>query len=201
MLAPMIRPEDQRLLQPCLLPGERLLWAGRPGRRLVADAGDLLLVPFGLALEAFAVWNFVRGEEADAAHIAMGLLLAALGFCSVFGRFLHDAWLRAGILYAVSDRRVIVLETRRRRRWVSFEIGALPTLVLDRHGDGRGTLHFEVREESSPYFPNDHSPWLPSGRVSFERIGRAEVVHDLIAGEAGRRRREPRPAADPLFLG
>lgn len=197
----MIRPEDHRLLQPCLLPGERLLWAGRPRRRLPFRPGDLYLVPMGLFFAALAFWDPADRSLSDPASVAYVLISIALGLYAVFGRFLREMRLRSGLLYAVSDRRVILLETRRRRsEWL--ELAYLPMLVLDPHEDGRGTLRFDVEDEGDPYFGNDYRMWAPSGsnRLGFEDIEHPQMVCKLIARESDRRRRELLDMTDPIFL-
>jgi hypothetical protein len=202
----MIRPEDQRLLQPCLLPGERLLWAGRPRRGLILRARDLYLVPASLFIAAFAVvWNLGSWSNGGPFLSAMGLFIAVVGLYALAGRFLHDAWLRARLLYAVSNRRVILLDTGPRRHLRSLEIGYLPMLELDQRTSDRGTLRFDVEEEHNPFFRNDLRLWMPptSGGLSFEQIERPRMVYDIIVKETERRRRELFGAAvaDPLFLG
>jgi hypothetical protein len=198
----MIRPEDQRLLQPLLLPGERLLWAGRPKRRLPFRATDLYLVPMGLFFAALPFWDPDAWPLDDLESVAYVLFFAALGLYAVFGRFFHEARLRSGLLYAVSDRRVILLETRRRRRSEWIELAYLPMLELDRHEDGRGTLRFDVEDEGDSYFSNDYRMWAPSGsnRLAFEEIENPQMVCNLIAGQSERRRSELLDATDPLFL-
>jgi hypothetical protein len=201
----MIRPEDQRLLQPFLLPGERLLWAGRPRGGLIFRSADLYLIPLSLFFEAVALSGLARQGD-DPVFAAISVFVAGVpGLYFIAGRFLHDAWRRAGLLYAVSNRRVILLETRGRRRLRSLDIGHLPMLLLDQHGADRGTLRFDVEKEDIPNFRIDFQSWMPAGSrgTGFEEIDQPQMVYDLIAKESDRRRRELFGAAvdDPLFLG
>lgn len=186
--------EDQRLLQPHLLPAERLLWTGRPGRGVSLRWADLFLIPFSLVWGGFAIfWNvMVWTKGAPLFFAAVGLPFLAMGLYLIAGRFLHEALLRSGLLYAVTDRRVIVLRTRFGHGFRSAEIGRLPALELEEHRGGRGTLRFEARPAPRIVDPGGLGHWVPAvgKRLVFDRIERARFVYDLVGREAGRRRTE-----------
>jgi hypothetical protein len=158
----------------------------------------------GLFFAALAFWDPADRSLSDPASVAYVLIFTALGLYAVFGRFFREVRLRRSLLYAVSDQRVILLETRSRRRSEWLELAYLPMLVLDRHEDGRGTLGFDVEDDGAPYFGNDYRMWAPSGsnRPAFEEIEHPQMVYDLIARQSDRRRREQLESAvqDPIFL-
>jgi hypothetical protein len=199
----MIRPEDQRLLQPFLLPGERLLWAGRPRRGLDFGPADLLAVAIGLF---FAALPFRDSDDRwfSAPASVDDIICFAVALYFLFRPFLDNARLRSNLLYAVSDRRVILLRTGWRRRLESLDLGYLPMLELDHDGADRGTLHFDLEGEGDRYFRVDYRPWSPSGsnRPGFEDIEHPQMVCNLIARESHRRRRDLLESAevDPLFV-
>jgi hypothetical protein len=69
-------------------------------------------------------------------------MFVLIGLFLIFGRFFVDAWIRAGVVYALTDRRILIL---RSRPWVSFQsvsLGRLPEATLNETSNGRGTIRF-----------------------------------------------------------
>lgn len=187
-------PDDQRLLQPCLLPGERLLWVGGPRRGIRLRWADLLLIPLSLIWGGIAIaWNaIVWTHGAPPGFALFGLPFLAIGLYLIFGRFVHDAMLRASLVYAVTDGRIIVLRTRFGRRLQSAEIGHLPTLQLDERGDGRGTVRFDSEPPYAAFWRGaGFGLWTPTigKRLSFDDIESPRLVYDLVRREIDGRRR------------
>ena len=187
----MIPIDDQKRLQPFLLPGERLLWTGRPKQGLLFRPSDLFIVAFGLVWTGLSLFAVHDDPVAVLGDVITWPFLA-VGFYLIVGRFPHDAWLRSRLLYAVTNRRVIVLVGRPNQRLLSAEIGYLPALTYKEHPGGRGTLTFDV-ESSEPELP-----WLQPGkeaytdlsRLRFAHIEQPRLVYDLIRRETERVRRE-----------
>jgi hypothetical protein len=192
----MVSPDDQKRLQPLLLPGERLLWAGRPKGGIAFRSADLYLVPFSFLWAGFALfWNIDvwSTPRRDPVFALWGLPFLAAGAYIVAGRFFHEAWLRAHLLYAVTSRRIIVVRTPPFQRLKSIEIGYLPTLDYEEHRDGRGTLTFDFDDdEGNPWWMGHRrQTWFPRlARMRFDRIEQPRLVYDLVRREADRRRGE-----------
>ena len=187
--------DGQRLFQPWLLPGERLLWASRPPLGIRLQAKDAFLIPFSLAWGGFAIlWTLgAWWAGAPAFFVAFGLPFVAVGLYLIFGRFLHDAWQRRRTLYAVSNQRVLILRGRGgSARLTGRDLAHLSTLEIEEKGRrGRGTIRFEP----SPWRVQGFGPW--TGRRSapiavptdaFEGIERARSVYDIIRRECERHR-------------
>ncbi|HEX8655598.1 MAG TPA: hypothetical protein VF693_10290 [Allosphingosinicella sp.] len=205
----MVRPEFHATLRQWLLPGERLLWAGPPKQGLLLRSADLYLVPFSLFFVGFAiVWSqgaWRMGDPSFLFAIAGAALLLGAAYVSL-GRFLVDAVLRAKLLYAVTDRRIVIL---RRPPWSSFrafDLSNLPVLELQQSARGRGTIIFDVAPEPS-WWPRTQQPeWAPalSKVPRFLEIDGAAAVYDLISRECERRRAERLarlPADRAAFIG
>ncbi len=56
------------------------------------------------------------------------------------GRFFFDAWLRRGIEYAVTDKRVLIYKAAPFSRFIALKLDNLPQAELIQRSDGRGTI-------------------------------------------------------------
>jgi hypothetical protein len=137
--------------------------------------------------------------------IAGGALLLSAAYVSL-GRFLVDAIVRAKLLYAVTDRRIVIL---RRSPWSSLrtlDLSYLPVLELRQSARGRGTIDFDVPPDPE-WWSHTHQPeWTPalSKVPRFLEIDGAAAVYDLISRECERRRAERLarlPADRAAFIG
>ena len=76
-------------LEQALLPGEHLLWSGRPDPKVIFGPVDALLIPFGLVFTGFAAaWMLIAisiGHNPEFALFGVPILL--FGFYYLFGRF------------------------------------------------------------------------------------------------------------------
>ena len=53
---PQINPESMQAVQPDLISGESILWAGQPNTRVIFHKEDALLIPFSLLWGGFAIF-------------------------------------------------------------------------------------------------------------------------------------------------
>jgi hypothetical protein len=190
----MVHPELHAVLRPYLLRGERLVWAGRPKRGLVFQAGDLIAVPFSL------VWTAVAASIAladrpwlrDPLSLAFSILFAASAIYMTVGRFVQDAWLRSRLFYAVTNRRVLMLRAGPFSRLRALELRYLPVLDLSERGSGRGTILFDTPPAGEFWEGKIHLEWAPAASKlpRFLDIESARDVYELIARECERVRRE-----------
>jgi hypothetical protein len=195
----MIRPEDRLRLQPFLLSGERLLWTGRPKRGFSFQLGDLW------SLAVFGAWigvNLLLGGLLDGPLGGWPLDPATIGFSVgvifLAGTRLYEPWMKRSFLYALTDRRVIILSGRFRPELRSHDLGWLPMLILEQESRDRATIL--MGESDAP------RGWLEfEGRDAFKgfrffRIERPAFVYDLICRVSRDRRAElNRVSSDPLI--
>ncbi|WP_159808985.1 PH domain-containing protein [Cellulomonas citrea] len=101
-------PGDQ--LRRYLLPGEVLLWAGRPDPHRHLSAGDLYLVPFSLVWCGFAVFweSAVATSDAPAPFLLFGGVFVVIGLYVVAGRFVLKARRKRRTAYGLTDRRALI---------------------------------------------------------------------------------------------
>jgi hypothetical protein len=189
--------EQANRLRPYLLPGERLLWTGRPVQGLALRRSDLWVVPLtagfvflGLRHDAQVAEVMLRSFDLTFA-VRAAIFLGGGVYVGV-ARFFHDAWLRRRTLYAVSDRRLLFLRTGPFGWFRSIEIGYLPLLEYEEASGGRGTLTFDFEEQPKSWWALHLAGWfgIPSlsGSRCFDRIAGPRRVYDLIVRESDRRR-------------
>ena len=123
------------------MPGERLVWSGQPKQGIMLTSRDALLVPFSLLWGGFALfWNVsVWKMDADWFFRLWGLPFLVAGLYLIFGRFLHDAWVRSRTDYAVTNKRAIIMRGPNVR---SLDLDRLPLVDMSESANGSGTLRF-----------------------------------------------------------
>jgi hypothetical protein len=127
-----------------LMNGERLLWSGRPRQGLLLRPADALLIPASLlwcALTVFLAATALR-SGAPPARSFIALVFVAVGLYMVVGRFLVDAWLRAGTAYGVTDRRVLIASHGLGGRVKSLGARAITDLTVSEDRRGGGVILF-----------------------------------------------------------
>lgn len=162
------------------LPGEQLLWEGRPYTGLMFRPIDIFLVPFSLVWAGFPSLMFFQGGFAEApgpAVIIAGIFLVVGAYATV-GRFLLDIAIRRTLHYAVTNKRVLILRGQSGLR--SVNIGALPMLDLHERSDGSGTLRFG--SGGGQLQGGNFAIWQPTfdSVPQFLRIPNARAVYELI---------------------
>lgn len=100
----------QARLQQLLLPDERVIWTGRPDPRAHFTPADFWLVPFSLMWAGFAVfWEFTAVSMGRGSFALVGIPFVLIGLYFVVGRFFYKSFTKNGTVYALTDRRAIVL--------------------------------------------------------------------------------------------
>jgi len=186
-------------IQPELTPGETVLWAARPRAGVIFHGNEhdpqvlfsLLWAGFAIISEIGAIWSF------DSTHLGRSVLailwcipILVIGQYFVWGRFLYAAWKKKRAYYAVTDRRVIVVQDFRGHQVASTEIGALTTLLKEKYSDEVGTIRFIpppalfARTWSEMITLDKWEIWDPlsikRGPV-FEDVEDVDAVYQLIA--------------------
>jgi hypothetical protein len=166
-----------------LLAGERIAWAGQPGRGLVFTTVDIFLVPFSLLWCSFAIFALaatMRTGRGPDVLTFMPLLFVCLGLYFVAGRFLVDAWFRSGIRYAVTDRRILIARPGPFSRFTAIGLAQLGDVNLSERASGRGTVRFG--QAVSMWGNRGLGAWSPAfdPTPQFIAIDDARRVFDLI---------------------
>jgi hypothetical protein len=169
-----------------LLPGERIVWQGRPAQGIRFFRSDTFLIPFGILFLSFSIfWEWKAVSQGDVFFALWGIPFIAAGIFLCAARFLIDAYVRSSTLYALTDNRILILRRGYRPRFVALTMDRLPVLSLEEERSGTGTIRFQP-PISLPAQRNEFAQWLPSlddwafvkisdARNVFERMQRASA--------------------------
>jgi hypothetical protein len=152
--------------------GERLLWSGQPRQGLMVRASDAVVIPFSLFWAGFAFfWEATALRENTPLLFKLwGIPFVLIGIYFVAGRFFADAWMRKRTAYGVTNQRVIIVTTFRKRNVQSIALRSVPETSLSESGDGSGTITL------GPAFVGRRGPASPK----LEGIQRVRSVYDMI---------------------
>jgi hypothetical protein len=167
-----------------LLAGERLVWSGRPAQGLLLTSRDALLIPISLLWGGFAVfWESTVLAQSNAPDffVLWGIPFVLIGLYLIAGRFLLDAWIRGGMLYAVTNKRILISRSGPFGKFTALSLDRLPDASISESAGGRGTIRFG---EPAPMWGgrNGISSWTPSldPTPQFIAIENARNVFDQI---------------------
>ena len=170
-----------------LLPGENLLWSGRPDPAVTFSAPDVFLVPFSLIWAGFALfWELgVIVSGAPPLFVLWGIPFVVMGLYFVFGRFIVKKRRKLRTAYGVTDRRAIVVVG-------DSEVAEAPIrdqpLAFTRSRDGRhGSVEFGAQAPGwgRSYYGNTGLEFF--GRWSRSWGGPAVAFYDVDDFETLRR--------------
>ncbi|HJP88218.1 MAG TPA: PH domain-containing protein [Candidatus Limnocylindrales bacterium] len=127
-----------------LLPGERVLWEGRPDVWGFSMRGAWYAIPFSLLWGGFAIfWEIgVLTSNAPFFFSIWGIPFVLLGLYMIFGRIWVARREARNTRYAITDRRVLIRSGAFRPTLVSLELDTLPGTELSERGDGSGSITF-----------------------------------------------------------
>ncbi len=163
--------------------GERLLWTGRPRQGVHLRSQDAFLVPFSFLWGGFAVfWEFsVIKSGAPIFFQLWGIPFVLVGLYITFGRFIVDAKQRNNTVYAVTDRRILVVTGLLSRAVKSVSLRTLAEVSLSEGKAGTGTITFGAPPGIGTWLAG--SSWPSAGQMgphSFQLIPNVRVVHSII---------------------
>ena len=75
-----------------------------------------------------------------------GIPFVLVGQYVIWGRFLYSAWKKRRTHYAVTSRRVLVVQDGWKRQMASVYIDTLPILIKEGNSSGIGALRFAQQE-------------------------------------------------------
>ena len=148
----MIDQDSLAAIKAELTRGETVLWSGRPSTSVVFHVEDAFLVPFSLMWGGFAIfwemdvtghWGSSSSQAGPSVFMALwGIPFVLIGQYLIWGRFVYAAWKKKRTYYAVTNRRIIVVQEGWTRKTVAAYIDTLPTVLKERRSGKYGTLRF-----------------------------------------------------------
>jgi hypothetical protein len=172
-----------------LLPGERVLWTGRPNASRLVGRGDILLIPFSLMWGAFAIfWEagvlglFSKpGSSAPDFFVLWGIPFVIAGQYFIWGRFIYKRWDRLRTRYAITNQRIVIWRGTGEQ---ALFIGQLPSISQTVHRDGSGTLEFGTSPFGSGFWGDSGMDFMRGGRPlapAFNDIPDVRNAYSIIA--------------------
>jgi hypothetical protein len=128
-----------------LVNSEKIIWSGRPAQGFVLTSRDALLIPFSLLWAGVTIfWEFsaLNNPQAPISTKLFGVPFVLISVYFVIGRFFFDAWLRRGMQYAVTNKRVLIYRPSPFRKLTAMKLNNLPEADLSESTGGRGTIRF-----------------------------------------------------------
>jgi hypothetical protein len=147
---PAIDQVSAVIVQPELMSGESILWAGQPQCSVIFHKEDSFLIPFSLLWGGFAIfweasvaglWSNHSNSPASL-FILWGIPFVVIGQYLIWGRFVYAGWLKRRTYYAVTNRRVLVIQNGWKRQIAAAYIDSLPSLIKAGGSSGIGILRF-----------------------------------------------------------
>ena len=123
-----------------LLPGETVLWKGKPEKGNIITRRETILLPFSIMVCAFSLfWEYMAIQSGQPFIMLWGLPFVCIGIYMLIGRYIQAAFLRSKTYYVVTSKKLIIKKGRR----ISIYDGRdLPPMEIEVHRNGNGTLLF-----------------------------------------------------------
>jgi hypothetical protein len=147
---------------------------------------DWFFVPFSFLWFGFALFWLGSvlwiGANAPSGPPIMfpivGSLFVCVGFYMAVGRFFWDAYVRSQTLYALTNRRAIILVRHPFRQLRSVELTTATKVETEEGADGSGSVIFGERTP----LPAFYRGWPPSGSADFmfERLAGVRNVVRVV---------------------
>lgn len=176
----MDSPEISAIIRIELSDGEVLLWSGQPRQGVFLRGSDAFLIPFSVMWGGFAiVWTVVAGS-ASPLFALFGVPFVCIGLYLMVGRFFVDAAQRSNTVYAVTDRRLLIIRSGRRPSTSSTDIRSAGSIDLKEAANGRGTITFGPGMSLPVTMPPGWPMGARTQRPQFDSIDDARRVYQVI---------------------
>lgn len=159
---------------------ERLLWSGAPGGGLRLRKSDFFTIPFSIMWGGFALFWEYTAVQHDAPLIfrLWGVPFVVIGLYMMVGRFYWDAHVRERTVYAVTDKRVIIVSGIWTRSVTSIALSGLRFITLVTRDDGSGDVVFAPSAGAIPQ-GLDRRNYQPQP-AKLEFLSNPREVYDMI---------------------
>ena len=194
-----IDQESFSAIQSELTPGESILWAAKPNNSVIFHREDVFLIPFSLLWGGFAIFweagvaglwdNFMKHSGPSYFMMLWGIPFIVVGQYLIWGRFVYAGWKKRRTYYAVTNRRVLVIQEGWKRLMSSAYLDTLPTMIKVGGSNGIGTLRFAPSEPAWSSRRGGFGTWdaMAVGDVPvFTDIDDLDSVYRLVSDQRER---------------
>ncbi len=174
---------------------EHILWAGLPDPNVMFIPADIYIVPFSLLWGGFAVYwevgvvsSLIGADELNLFSCIFplfGIPFVLFGLYFIFGRFIYKKWRKRHTFYAVTNKRILILDDRN-HSLQEINISSIPGITLSERSNGTGTIKFSNSTRSLFGFTSSYE-WTNNGMefwgnlsYAFFDIKEARKVSDII---------------------
>ena len=160
-----------------LVPGESILWKGKPGKGHLLTPQDAFMIPFSIFWFGFAVFWEVGVLTSGAPFFfgIWGIPFILIGLYMLFGRFLHTAYLRKHTAYVITNKKII---RKKGKRVDMLGAGNMPSTHITTFADGSGNIRFG--EYNMYYRRNSFDGFQNSAPFMMENVPDVVRVHQII---------------------
>jgi hypothetical protein len=180
----IISPEVSAKVQPYLIAEENLVWAGKPSPGILFHTEDWFMIPISMLwggysiymeMDALGFWGGGNSKNGVPSFLMVlfWIPFVLIGQYLIWGRFIYDAWRKRRTYYAITNRRVLVLQEGRKRRICWLYYNEIPTIELE--GSTRGTIWFGSKY---PIISPEGSDQKTRGDNRF-RVGNMPIFSDI----------------------
>lgn len=131
--------QNDIILNPFLLRGERILWSGKPDGGIHFKTSDLKRSMFFVFFAGFAVFWMIMASQSGGIFWMFGLPFLFVGLNGVIFRYFREARARKHTLYAVTDERVLIL--KKGKNLTAVPIREITELHLHLDSNTLGTIY------------------------------------------------------------
>lgn len=139
-----MRFDEFDFAKPYITSEEKVLWQGRPEKKLRFSRQDIVSIGFGILWCGLLISNYVTPDaglvgQSASVTVLMLLLMLLFGFAVTIGRVIYGKIMLNHTAYVITTRKII---RRRGKRIDTLEEANMPEMRVDAHADGSGTIHF-----------------------------------------------------------
>ena len=165
------------------MPGETLLWSGRPRQGLFLRHSDAFLIPFSLLWGGFAIfWEYsVYRSGAPFFFMIFGGFFVLVGLYMMFGRFIVDALVRRKSYYGITKDRVLIVRQFPTSTTKSLGLSTLSDITKTTNRNRSGSIMFGPADPNVRWFPGFHWPGSNAQQMpQFDYIKDVDSVYETL---------------------
>lgn len=160
-----------------MVPGEYVLWTGKPEKGNIFTAQNLTYFFFGIPWTGFAIFWTTMAMQGSPLFALFGLPFIAVGLYMLFGNFIYTAYMRKHTAYVITNKKIY---RRMGRKTDNLAAAVMPTYETVIHRNGNGTIRFPLVHD--PYQRGVRINGRPAPRYfTLENIAEIDQVQQAIA--------------------